>query len=418
MEDGNLKLYVLKIILKKTIFDRVKKIVSDSFFSNGGRDIYKAISKIYEDNPGIEEISISDLRISYFETYFANQSFQSEKNIKELISRIERIQDMNESVVENAIKSMYKSAKADEMSRLCISIGNNPSEHSFKEVQRFLETIDEEYFDSVDDTSVTRDVDEIIEAVNQQREFKFNIHALENATDGIGRGNFMIVFARPESGKTAFWVSMVASHGGFAWQKKNVHIFCNEEPAIRTQMRMLNACSNLNKKQILNGSRQLAKDRWNEIQSYIYTHDSVDMNMEDLNTYCKEHDVDILIIDQLDKVNITGKYNSSHEKLGEVYRQAREIAKRHDVLVVGLSQASAEAHGRERLSFNVMANSKTGKAAEADVIIGIGKLDEGEENPNEACVRQITISKNKLTGDHGEFQVQLVPTLSQFTSFT
>ena len=287
MEDGNLKLYVLKIILKKKVFDRVKKI----------------------------------------ETYFANQSYQAQKNIKDLISRIEHIQDMNDSVVENAIKSMYKSSKADEMSRLCIAIGNNPSEHSFKEVQRFLETIDEEYFDTIDDTSVTKDVDEIIEAVNQQREFKFNIHALQNATEGIGKGNFMIVFARPESGKTAFWVSMVANEGGFAWQKKNVHIFCNEEPAIRTQMRMLNACSNLTKRQILNGSRQLAKDKWQEIQSYIYTHDSVDMNMEDLNTYCKEHDVDILIIDQLDKVNVTGKYNSSHEKLGEVYRQAREIAK-------------------------------------------------------------------------------------------
>ena len=49
---------------------------------------------------------------------------------------------------------------------------------------------------------------------------------------------------------------------------------------------------------------------------------------------CKEHDVDILIIDQLDKVNITGKYNSSHEKLGEVYRQAREIAKRHKVTFI------------------------------------------------------------------------------------
>lgn len=418
MEDGNLKLYVLKIILKRKVFDRVKKIVSDSFFTNGGNDIYKAICKIYEDNPGIESISIDDLRISYFETYFANQSFQAQKNIKNLISRIQQIQDMNDGVVENAIKSMYKSSKADEMSKLCIAIGNNPSQHSFKEIQRFLETIDEEYFDTVDDTSVTRDVDEIIEAVNQQREYKFNIHALQNATEGIGKGNFMIVFARPESGKTAFWVSMVANEGGFAWQKKNVHIFCNEEPAIRTQMRMLNACSNLTKRQILNGSRQLAKDKWQEIKSYIYTHDSVDMNMEDLNTYCKEHDVDILIIDQLDKVNVTGKYNSSHEKLGEVYRQAREIAKRHDVFVIGLSQASAEAHGRTRLSFNVMANSKTGKAAEADVIVGIGKLDEGREDPNEACVRQITISKNKLTGDHGEFEVRLVPTLSQFTSFT
>ena len=60
MEDGNLKLYVLKIILKRKVFDRVRKIVSDSFFTNGGNDIYKAISRIYEDNPGIESISIDD----------------------------------------------------------------------------------------------------------------------------------------------------------------------------------------------------------------------------------------------------------------------------------------------------------------------------------------------------------------------
>ena len=114
-------------------------------------------------------------------------------------------------------------------------------------------------------------------------------------------------------------------------------------------------------------------------------------------------------------VIITGGFDPIHSGHLEYMICAKALG---DVLVVGLSQASAEAHGRERLSFNVMANSKTGKAAEADVIIGIGKLDEGEENPNEACVRQITISKNKLTGDHGEFQVQLVPTLSQFTSFT
>lgn len=418
MEDGNLKLYVLKIILQKKYFKRIKKIVSDSFFTNGGADVYTAITRIYNDNPELEQISISDLRISLFETYFANQSFQAQKTIKDLLSRIENIKDMNEGVIENAIKSMYKMNKADEMSKLCIAIGNNPSQHSFKEVQRFLEDIDEEYFEKVNDTKVTVDVDEILEAVNLQREFKFNIHALQNATEGIGRGNFMIIFARPESGKTAFWVSLVANYNGFAWQKKNVHIFCNEEPAIRTQSRLLNSCSGFKQSEILNGSKELAKDKWKNVRDYIHTHDSVGITMEDLNNHCKDNDVDILIIDQLDKINIEGKYNSSHEKLGEVYRQAREIAKRHDVLVIGLSQASADAHGRTRLSFNVMANSKTGKAAEADLIVGIGKLDEGREDPNEACVRQITISKNKLTGDHAEFEVRLIPSLSQFTSFT
>ena len=167
MEDGNLKLYVLKIILQKKYFNRIKKIVSDSFFTNGGADVYTAITRIYNDNPELEQISISDLRISLFETYFANQSFQAQKTIKDLLSRIENIKDMNEGVIENAIKSMYKMNKADEMSKLCIAIGNNPSQHSFKEVQRFLEDIDEEYFEKVNDTKVTVDVDEILEAVNR-----------------------------------------------------------------------------------------------------------------------------------------------------------------------------------------------------------------------------------------------------------
>ena len=418
MEDGSLKLHVLKIILQKKYFNRIKKIISDSFFTNGASDVYNAISRIYEDNPEIEEISISDLQLSLFNTYFANQSFQAQNTIKDLLSRMEAIKDMNEGVIEKAIKSMYKMKKADEMSQLCIQLANNPSQHSFQEVQRFLNDIDEEHFESKNNTEVTKDVDEMLEVVNEQREFKFNIYPLQNATNGIGRGNFMVVFARPESGKTAFWVSLVASEGGFAWQKKNVHIFCNEEPAIRTQIRLLNACSGYKQSQILNGSKDLAITEWKKIRDYIHTYDKVGMTMDDLNDYCKDNDVDILIIDQLDKVNVSGKYNSSHEKLGEVYLQAREIAKRHNVLLVGLSQASAEAHGRTRLSFNVMANSKTGKAAEADLIVGIGKLDEGNEDPNDASVRQITISKNKLTGSHKEFEVRLIPVLSQFTSFT
>ena len=135
--------------------------------------------------------------------------------------------------------------------------------------------------------------------------------------------------------------------------------------------------------------------------------------MDDLDEYCSTNDVDILIIDQLDKINVTGKYNATHEKLREVYTQSRELAKRHNILVIGMSQASAEAQGRSRVTFSTMENSKTGKAAEADIILGIGKEDE-VENYLEDCVRFVTLSKNKLTGDHAEFEVILRPTISRY----
>ena len=45
---------------------------------------------------------------------------------------------------------------------------------------------------------------------------------------------FTAIFARPEIGKTAFYVSLVASPNGFCSQGADVHIITNEEPARRT----------------------------------------------------------------------------------------------------------------------------------------------------------------------------------------
>jgi len=412
METGNLRLYILRTLLTKEKYDKLKSEIDASIFQNGAREIYKTIGYIYRDNPNITQVNFSDLKLAYFNTYYPNTSFASQKNIHELIDSIERQEEPSDDVVATALKSMYRIKKADELARICLDISNNPSSSSLKQVEKFMANVDEEQTQQ-ESEAVTKDVDEIVEALQEQGEFEFNLNSLQRATNGIGRGNFMIVFARPDVGKTAFWVSLVASPNGFAWQEKKVSIFANEEPAIRTQMRLLNASSGLQRGNILNGSRDLAKQKWSTISPYIENFDCVGKTMDDLDEYCSTNDVDILIIDQLDKINVTGKYNATHEKLREVYTQSRELAKRHNILVIGMSQASAEAQGRSRVTFSTMENSKTGKAAEADIILGIGKEDE-VENYLEDCVRFVTLSKNKLTGDHAEFEVILRPTISRY----
>ena len=52
----------------------------------------------------------------------------------------------------------------------------------------------------------------------------------------------------------------------------------------------------------------------------------------------------------------------------------------------------------------MMDNSRTGKAGEADIIIGIGKTGSSEV---ENTVRHICISKNKLNGYHGMVHGQI-----------
>ena len=66
--------------------------------------------------------------------------------------------------------------------------------------------------------------------------------------------------------------------------------------------------------------------------------------------------------------------------------------------MIAISQASAEAQNKDHISFDMMENSKTGKAAVADLIIGIGNRTSNDPTNN---TRVLNISKNKITGWHG-----------------
>jgi hypothetical protein len=59
-----------------------------------------------------------------------------------------------------------------------------------------------------------------------------------------------------------------------------------------------------------------------------------------------------------------------------------------------------------------MAGSRVGKAAEADLIVGIGKEqeDSGEDNK----LRHIYVSKNKLGGKHGTCTTVIEPEVSRY----
>ena len=98
--------------------------------------------------------------------------------------------------------------------------------------------------------SVTDDIEDLIKQLNVISKWQFNLMRLKENISGVGPGNLVIVFARPEVGKTAFWVNLVAGPNGFAEQGAKIHAFINEEPAVRTQMRAITCFTGLNREQI------------------------------------------------------------------------------------------------------------------------------------------------------------------------
>ena len=397
---------LIYLLLEKDFYEENKGRVSKSMFTNGTGKLYETIQKAHSDSES--NISIDELATLHTQVYNPALTRAAKDNFYSLLEEVKK-EKPNKKIATTILEAMHKQDIARRIAVVSTNIYNNTEESNFNDIQSLIDElkgVNKEEFDTV-----TNDINKLIDELKDNTKWKFNLTDLKNKVNGIGEGNLIIVFARPESGKTAFWVNMVAGRNGFATQGAKICALINEEPAIRTQMRLINAYTGMTFAEIKEDP-QKAGDLWSQIKNQIRILDTVDWTLEKIDSYVAKEKPDILIIDQLDKVHMGGSFARGDEKLRAIYTGAREIAKRRDCSLIGISQASADASGKWDMTFDMMENSKTGKAAEADVIIGVGyKPNSDYSNDND---RSLSVSKNKITGWHGKIMVKIVPELSRY----
>ena len=144
--------------------------------------------------------------------------------------------------------------------------------------------------------------------------------------------------------------------------------------------------------------------------------DSASIEKRTVEKIVERYKPSLVIFDQIDKVH---GFNNDREdlRLGAIYIWARELAKKY-CPVIAVCQADGTGEGVRWLTMANVANAKTSKQAEADWILGIGKIhDSGFDD-----VRFLHLSKNKLMGDedsdpslrHGKGEVLIVPSIAQY----
>ena len=398
---------LINLLLKKEFYSKNKSKVGKTVFTNGVGSFYDTIKKAHDKYPDTD-LDIDEVSLLHTDVYNPALTRAAKTNFLNLIEDIKSENIPNIDVASDILDSVYKRSLAHKIAIEATNIYNG-GDSNFSTIQNLIDSVQNEVQE--DSETVTDDIHTLIKEIDADTQYKFgDIPDLRRLVKGVGRGNLVIVFARPETGKTAFWVSLVANRNGFASQGAKVHALVNEEPAVRTQMRLISCWTGMTKDEIVNDVDK-AKEEWNKIKSNVKILDTVDWDLDQIDSHCKTHKPDILVVDQLDKVSISGSFARTYEKLRAIYTGAREIAKRNDCCVVAVSQASAEAHGRTELSFDMMENSKTGKAAEADLIIGIGQQNTVD---SESTLRTLCVSKNKITGWHGRIDCVINPFLSRY----
>jgi len=297
----------------------------------------------------------------------------------------------------DVVKNFWVRDRARQIGEKAIAIFTGESEH-FGELKTLIDMVEDgRMSDKTTYSEMDKGFTELLEEETGDPDFPFGWDLLRHHLAGMDRGNLGIIFARPEVGKTTF-CAFIASN--YIKQKQKVVYWANEEPAEKIKMRIIQSYFSLTREEMRDSSQQLAERYKAEIEPYLTVMDSVGTSMSELNEYAQLNEPDVMFCDQLDKFRVDGEFNRGDEKLKEIYVTAREIAKRNKLLVWSVSQASFDAHDRQFIDYAMLDGSRTGKAGEADVIVGIGKTGTSEE---ENTVRHICISKNKLNGWHGMF---------------
>ena len=385
---------ILKLMLNKKFYVQYKGQISRNVFQGSFGALFETIQKAHEKYDA--DLSVDELYTLHTGVYNPALTRAAKEQFSELVEDIKETTEPSEAIAKDIVNIMSQRDVAQRIAIEATEIFNGkPAEFDIinKIIEDHKKGLPEEKMESVTD-----DIEDLIKQLNITSKWQFNLMRLKENISGVGPGNLVIIFARPEVGKTAFWVNLVAGPNGFAEQGAKIHAFINEEPAVRTQMRAITCFTGLNREQISENIDE-AYEEWKRIKDNIEMIDTVDWTVQDIDRHCEKYNPDVVVIDQLDKIGITGSFARTDEKLRAVYTSAREIAKRRNCVVIAVSQASADAHNRNSISFDMMENSKTGKAAEADLIIGIGNNTTADPTNN---IRVLNVSKNKITGWHGD----------------
>lgn len=240
-------------------------------------------------------------------------------------------------------------------------------------------------------TFVSSDLEELVNGSIRKAGLRWRLSTLNHMLGSLRIGDFGFLFARPETGKTTFLASEVTHMASQA--SSPILWFNNEEQGEKVMLRCIQASLGLTLEQLYSDLSGNKKKFLEITQGNIKIYDASQISQKTVEKACEKYQPSLIVFDQIDKIQSPAN-DREDLRLGAIYQWARELAKTF-APVIGVSQADGGGEGVRWLTMAHVANAKTAKQAEADWMLGIGKINEaGFDN-----IRFLHASKNKLLGD-------------------
>lgn len=261
---------------------------------------------------------------------------------------------------------------------------------------------------------VTDDLEALVAETVQKSGLRWRLNCLNKSLGSLRKGDFGLVFARPETGKTTFLASEISAM--LEQTEDPILWFNNEEQGSKVMLRMYQAFFGVQLHEILNHVKEFKEEFRKRVGGRFLLMDNAATDKTSAERIIERTKPGLIVFDQLPKIK-GFKADREDQELGARCIWARESAKIY-CPVIGIMQAGALAENVKWLEMDHVAKVKTEAQAEADFMLGIGCVHaEGSE-----YVRYLNLSKNKLIGDtdsipnmrHARMEVLIQPEIARY----
>ena len=422
--------------------DIIDELQPSDFLVKSHRTIFEAMREIYNLDKPVDLITLADYMQKNgtledagglnFLTLLtsvvpSSANYSQYLNIVLRDGVLRRLIVSSNKIIEDATVSQNSNESLDKAQKAIFDIAEQKEKGNLEKIGN--------YFNEVMSTFEKLEKDK-----NFMTGIKTGFTELDKMTNGLHKGNLIILAARPSVGKTTFVMNIVENLA-LKNDKIVIAVFALEMTRIELAQRMMCSVGNVSMDDAMKGKLS-EKDAdslsrlWDASKimggKNIYIDESSYQTPQTILNKCRRLKarlgrLDLVIVDHMQLMDTPGVKESRQQQITEISRKLKTAAKELDVPLIALSQLSRQVTnrngGRGRPVLSDLRESGSIEQ-DADVVVFLhrpeAKKEEGDEGAvkhNGTELREVIIEKNR-NGETGYFYVLFKGEFVKFVNYT
>lgn len=412
-----LELTLLKLFCNRDKYENYSSYIDPKSLTIEASILFQDFGQYYETFPNDAEIDLTSFTTWFYQTCHPDMTSDMKELYRTVFTRLnETSVDTKPELIQEIIQSLDKQRYSDLLVSKIQTKEWDPDE---------LVSLVEEYKGSVaaadHDDFEPNDPDSFLTVLNKEHGLKWRLHSLQNTLGSLVPGEFGVIAAGKDTGKSAFLVSEVVN---FASQLTEGTIlwFTTEQPPKKVFTRIYGAVLQCPPEQLSKVQSNLKQEYTNFMHgdfNRIRIFDATAYTTSAIATKIKKYKPKLVVIDMLDHIKFKGGSEKNDWRyLQQLYHAIRMLARECPIL--GTSQVDAQTSGVygplckpphvpgekwciKYIDFKMLEGSKIGKQGATDFIITIGKDD---KKPNTRYIHVPTSKTGKTVQSEASFNIE------------